>query len=278
MSQSAVSKAVSSFKGSVCSLSAVLNFIESKLMKHSGFSLVMQVNHVNFVKTTSARNWSIPVGTRVLGTGFTAASLLKKVEVLRHLHSLRLVLPPTACDQISSMSTSSQGNTDKPEDTEEANRNLMLWPVKIFLVYGFLLLTFKLLPLMSDSIVISGLKLCQSETDSSFHLVGLQRIGFYMQSQQVCKILFPGNNKENLNLADVLSKSLISRDQAIQDEALTLIEKVIDIWPESVDHLNKAGIAAILDNKRGLKLDGESAETQQKVIRILAALNKSSGD
>ena len=260
-------KGASSFKINLCSLSEMFNFIESKLMTTGEFSLV---NRIPFVKTAFPEAASI--GRR---TGF-AASLPNNLDVMRHLYSLRPVL--STAGQISSMSISSKGtesNTEKTEDIgkEEGNSNLMLWPVKVFLVYGFLVLSYKLWPQMSDSIVISGLKLCQRETDSSFHLIGLQRVRFYLHSQEVCKKLFPSDNNTDLNLADVLSRSLSCIDQAVQDEALALIEKVIDIWPESIDHLKKAGIAAILDNRKGLKLDGERDEIQQKVVRILAALS-----
>jgi hypothetical protein len=260
----------------------MFTFIESKLMTTADFSLFHQVS---FLKTSYARNCCIPCagGCRVrglLGTDFAAPPLEAKVA-MKYNHSLHIVIPSTA-GRISSLSTSSKNpdrNTDQAEDTgEEENSTLMLWPVKIFLLYGFLVLSYKLLPLMSDTLVFSGLKLCQVETDSPFHLAGLQRVRFYLQSQEVCKKLFPNNNAESPNLADVLSRSLTARDQGVQDEALALIEKVIDIWPDSVDHLNQAGIATILDSRKEVKLDGERDETQQRIIRILAALKKSPAD
>jgi hypothetical protein len=251
------------------------NRIKANLNLLADLSVIKHHSSVRPIVTEVVRNWVLPSSSYV-HRARDVAPVQSQYNCIRPLHSLRL---PSTAGRSSSLSTSSkeaEGNTGK---AGEENSSKLLWPVKIFLVYGFFLLTYKLFPLMSESIVISGLRMCQIESDTSYLLVGLQRVRFYLQGQELCKKLFLSNNNEGFDLAGVLSRSLTAKDRDVQAEALALLEKVIDIWPESVDHLNKAGIAVILNTKSALKHDREGGdEAQLKIVRILAALEKQTSD
>ena len=178
------------------------------------------------------------------------------------------------------LASQSRGDEDVSKSTEEGSKrpNFPLWPLKLFLAYGVLVFSYKLLPLMSDSMVNSGFKLCQISKDSSFALSGLQRVRSHLDRKELCQQLFEFSdpaNPERPALAEVLYRSIRSSNPAIQAEALALIEKVLDIWPASAEHLKNANIVAELVSANESTLSGETVQdTQKRIEKILNVLNK----
>ena len=164
-------------------------------------------------------------------------------------------------------------------DEEKARPDFPLWPVKLFLASGFLVFGYKLLPLMYDSMVFSGFRLCQFSRDSIFYLSGLKRMRSYLNQKELCKQLFEYSDPaypDRPALAEILLRSIRSSNQEIQAESLALMEKVLEIWPESADHLNHVNIASELLLAKESTLSGETVQdTRRRLEKILSLLGRS---
>jgi hypothetical protein len=168
-------------------------------------------------------------------------------------------------------------DTDNFEEGDKEKPPFPLWPIKLFLAYGFVLFSYKLLPQMSDSMVSSGFKLCQSSRDSSFTLVGLQRIRAHLNSKELCQKMFEhaSFNSNSVGFAEVLCRSLNSSDQEIRAEALALAEKVLELWPDSAQHLNKIDFEQKMNSAKESHVSGETLEdTKNRIDRLAALLKK----
>ena len=77
-------------------------------------------------------------------------------------------------------------------------------------------------------------------------------------------------------LAEILLRSIRSSNQEIQAESLALMEKVLEIWPVSADHLNHVNIASELLLAKESTLSGETVQdTRRRLEKILSLLGRS---
>ena len=93
----------------------------------------------------------------------------------------------------------------------------------------------------------------------------------------MCQKLFEFKDPKpnSFSFADVLSRSLSSSDQEIRAEALALIEKVLELWPDSAEHLNQVGIAAKLNLAKASHVSGETLQdTHGRLDRLSAILKQ----